>query len=123
MNSLHKFSTIHKIPYNYDPNIKNKWGQEGKNFIKWVARQVNAVPLNIRHNPSGIIDRGYVSGFIEKNGKYVYLSISDSGLGKPILFRTAKNEKDYTGGSNNFANLDAEEILNMIGQIKTMFEG
>jgi len=52
----------------------------------------------------------YVSGFLKKEGKYFYFSISDvrSFPGEwfnNILVRTAKNEKDYTGGSNNYAKL------------------
>lgn len=57
----------------------------------------------------------YVSGFLEKEGKYIYfyyneprhmpidLLRSDAHMG--ILYRTAKGSKDYTGGCNQFCNL------------------
>ena len=51
----------------------------------------------------------YISCFIKNaaNGKLCYLSISDvrhfpDSWHKGILVRSAKHEKDYTGGSNNY---------------------
>lgn len=56
-----------------------------------------------------------VSGFITKNGKYVYFSYSESrhmpidltrsDPMKGILYRTATGPKDYTGGYNQFTNI------------------
>lgn len=52
------------------------------------------------------------SGFIQKNGKFVYYSFNDYRydlFGKwyeRILIRTAQNEHDYTGGPNHYADLD-----------------
>lgn len=53
-----------------------------------------------------------VSGFIERNGKYVYFSYSSSLCGNratpklkdrmAMLCRTAKDKNDYRGGNNNF---------------------
>ena len=56
------------------------------------------------------VNHYYVSGFIERNNKYVYFSISDvryfkNAWAENILIRTAKNEEDYTGGSNRFTDL------------------
>lgn len=52
----------------------------------------------------------YVSGFVSKNGKFVYFSIEDlreNGVEfNHILYRTAKNDKDYTGGDNRYCNLE-----------------
>ena len=53
----------------------------------------------------------YVSGFVERNGKFVYLSISDvrhfpGEWHRQILIRTAKSDKDYTGGPNNYTTLE-----------------
>jgi len=62
--------------------------------------------------------RGFycVSGFIERDGKFVYFSISDIRhfqpiLSNAILVRTAKDSHDYTGGINNFADLAGFEPL------------
>jgi hypothetical protein len=53
----------------------------------------------------------YISGFIELNGKYIYISISDvrhfpGEWHKDILVRTADSAKDYTGGSNGWTTLE-----------------
>ena len=69
-------------------------------------------------------NRGHfeVSGFISKNGKYVYFSISDvrywqNAWYEHILIRTAKDTKDHTGGSNCYTSLEnfkvnVERLLN-----------
>ena len=65
----------------------------------------------------------YISGFIKnEDNKYVYFSISDvryfrNDWYNNILVRTAKDENDYTGGSNNFTSLEnftqkVAELLN-----------
>ena len=51
----------------------------------------------------------YADGFIEKDGKYVFYSFSDFRWwpwDKDILIRTATSLKDFTGGRNNYANLE-----------------
>ena len=50
------------------------------------------------------------TAFIKKQDKYVYFSISDvryfpNEWYNHILVRTAKNEKDYHGGKNNYTTL------------------
>lgn len=52
----------------------------------------------------------YISGFIEKNNKFVYFSIEDLRENgeefNSILYRTAKSFDDYTGGSNRYTELE-----------------
>jgi hypothetical protein len=51
----------------------------------------------------------YVSGFLKKNNEFVYFSTSDYRNifeNDKILIRTAKNEKDFTGGRNNFTSIN-----------------
>ena len=47
----------------------------------------------------------YVAGHIERNGKFVYFSVSDvrhfpNDWYHRVLIRTATSEKDFTGGPN-----------------------
>lgn len=68
-----------------------------------------------------------MSGFVKRGDKYVYFSYSN-GCGRggrnhvvlkdngdwlsPMFCRTAKNEKDYLGGSNNNCNFEnCEEVI------------
>lgn len=61
------------------------------------------------------------SGFVKRDTHYVYFSISDvrywQGWYDNVLIRTAKHEKDWTGGSNRFTRLpdfkkNVEYLLN-----------
>lgn len=51
-----------------------------------------------------------ISGFVRKENKYIYFSISDVRYAKNdwlnnVLFRTAKNDHDFKGGRNRFCKL------------------
>lgn len=61
------------------------------------------------------------SCFIKNKDHYIYLSISDvryfkGEWYKNILFRTAKHEKDYTGGTNHYV-----ELHNLEYAIRSLF--
>ena len=61
------------------------------NIVKWTS--------NLGHF--------YISGFIElENSKFVYFSIEDLRGGCKFMIRTAKSLDDYTGGQNNYLNID-----------------
>lgn len=61
-----------------------------------------------------------VSGFFElKTGQIYYFMLGDLRWFKnSILIRTATNFKDYTGGSNNFINLDEEFEQSILKYLK-----
>jgi len=61
------------------------------NIVKWISS----------------LGHFYISGFIElDNNKFVYFSIEDLRGGCKFMIRTAKSLKDYTGGQNNYLNID-----------------
>ena len=60
--------------------------------------------------------------FIKHNGKYVYISYESLmrtrvclASGASFLIRSAKDENDYTGGSNNYCSLS--EISNYVEKL------
>jgi len=61
------------------------------------------------------------SGFVRKGDKYVYISFSDfrhwQNWMDDILYRTATNFKDYSGGYNQYATLD-----NLISKVQTLLD-
>ena len=70
-----------------------------------TANDFDIVSYNIGHF--------YMSGFLQSklNGKFVYFSVPDvrslkNDWQKNILIRTAENDKDYTGGRNNYTTLE-----------------
>lgn len=60
----------------------------------------------------------YVSGFFRFNesGTCYYFSISDVRFfnDKKLLYRTAKDEKDFTGGMNQYVNLSDNMAKEMV---------
>lgn len=89
--------------------------QFGKDLKKALQNDLGA-----EYNVEISIGHFYISGFISKNGKYVYFNVEDlRDNGEEfshILYRTAKNNKDYTGGTNRFCKLNklAENIISLI---------
>ena len=64
---------------------------EDINIVKWTTS----------------LNHFYITGFIElENNKFVYFSIEDLRGGCKFMIRTAKDFKDYTGGQNNYLNID-----------------
>ena len=62
-----------------------------------------------------------LSGFIEKDYRFVYFSTSDVRVWKDwynaILVRTAKSDHDHTGGSNGYTSLEnfGEKVKELLG--------
>lgn len=72
-----------------------------------------------------IFNRGYhyVSGFVGfPSGKWVYFCSFDDRYGDfKYYVRTAANEKDYTGGRNNFTRSnDKEQLFKLIRELSTV---
>ena len=58
----------------------------------------------------------YVSGFFRKGSQLYYFSVSDvrDSWGIPtMLYRTATSTKDYTGGHNQYVNIEDDMVLKM----------
>lgn len=62
------------------------------------------------------------SAFFKANGQYVYFSIDDvrywnNEWYNNILIRTAKDDKDYTGGYNNYTSLPSltDNVNRLVG--------
>lgn len=74
------------------------------NYLKSLAKSQGWEIVNVNKN------HYCFSAFINWQDKYLYLSISDvrhfeNEWYKHILIRTAKHQKDYTGGMNNYTTL------------------
>jgi hypothetical protein len=71
-------------------------------ITKSLPEGARLVQFNIGHY--------YLSGFIQRDDRFVYFSISDvrffpSAWHQHILVRTAESDRDYTGGSNGYTTL------------------
>ena len=74
-------------------------------------------------------------GFLEKDGRYVYLSYSwnrigaidvyeSSGIRSGVLIRKARNEKDFTGGFNHYCSIAdiGEEASRLLASETGLFD-
>jgi len=92
--------------------LTQEFAQFARDFKKYIKRFAN--DTDIKYQLINF-DRGHFhcSGFIKNRitQKFAYFSISDvryfpNEWFDHILVRTAKNETDYTGGSNTYCRLD-----------------
>lgn len=93
-----------------DDNLKKLHGRRGKAALKSLGKLLDLDEIKADYNPSGMIDGGYLTLMGMKGDKGIYVSLSCSGFGQDVLYRTIEHMKDYTGGSNNF--LDSEDFVN-----------
>ena len=86
----------------------------GKDYLTFQTKYINFLRKLCRENGWELVNVGRnhycFSCFFKKQDKFVYLSIADVRFSENtwydrILVRTAKNDKDYTGGQNQFCNL------------------
>ena len=88
-----------------------------------LKKRFNEFGINLVEFSIGHYD---MSAFVEKNGKYIYISYSVARFGMPInldrndalegfLYRTAEGLKDYSGGRNNFCCW--KEIADSVNQL------
>jgi len=69
-----------------------------------ILKSFNAENIEFNRNHFGTI------GFFTHNGQVYYFSLGDVRWNKDrMLIRTAKDYKDYTGGSNEFLNTENRE--------------
>lgn len=93
-----------------NPNCESY--QAPHNSNKLTLRQIiNRIKkLFFDENVIANVNFHYASGFIVlHDGRIIYFSTLDErwkDSSKHILFRTAKHTKDYSGGANNFFDLD-----------------
>ncbi len=94
--------------------------KKSKSYMSFCRKLKNALKKEAIENgfDDVTLNAGHyeMSGLFKKGERYVYWHFSVERYGDPtsldgtgpmngFLYRTAKNEKDYTGGNNHFCNL------------------
>ena len=90
-----------------------------KNYLKRALPECEIIGFKANHYDT--------SGFVKQGDKYIYVAqdldrgrgyvdFEDTGCFRGILFRTAKDDKDYTGGHNNFSSIN-----NLVANLNAMF--
>ena len=117
MNKIIKWKDYKFVSSSMKTKEFTSFAKDYKQFIKDILPNGSElVSYNIGHF--------YISGFIKNNDKFVYFTTSDVRFNvnewlNNILIRTAKNDKDFTGGSNCFTSLDKfkENMNRLLEQI------
>jgi hypothetical protein len=90
-----------------EPSLKDSFHHEGKKVFRRLAAcmGLRASEYDIRSNKAGIA----VSGEITLHTDRIYLQLEQSVMGDDaaLLMRSCKGRKDYVGGMNHFAPIDA----------------
>lgn len=94
-----------------------------KNYLKRSFPDAEIIGFKANHYDT--------SGFIHEGDNYIYVShsmnryscrvdFSETGAMNGVLYRTAKDAKDYTGGINHFTSINnmVEDILLLLGKPK-----
>ena len=95
----------------------NKAYNTEKSIVKKALKQADFTNIKFSNG------HYYFSGFATKNNKVIYFSISDvrhfppTGGDADLLIRTAKDYKDYNGGSNNYSSLKIENIQTLANKL------
>ncbi len=101
-----------KIWYNYEFQSASRTGTDFKQFArdlrKELKRQLGKIDCQIVKYS---VNHFEVSGFVEKDGKFVYFRVGDVRY-KPdwyadVLIRTAESTTDFRGGMNNRTSLES----------------
>ena len=92
-----------------DPEEVQSFARKFKNWAKKIADQNGWELIAFNLNWTSI------TGFFRQDNRFIYFSyeikrfvpidLSDSSYANGIMFRTAKSEKDYTGGINHFSSI------------------
>lgn len=96
----------------------------GKIFLRALAKDLGLREARVTSNPGGIAVSGDCNliGIWENGG--IYISLSQFCGGKYVLlYRTARNIRDYTGGYNNFLSLDDLRKLSyseLLGKLRNL---
>ncbi len=98
----------------------------GKSFLRGLAQELGMPKgsFEVRSNLGG----NAVSGEVTLHGDQIYVQLSESCVGKGgvnVLYRNCTGRKDYSGGTNNFIDVQKLEegaLPGFVARCKTLME-
>lgn len=103
--------------YNGDYAPQNYFKGE---FVPALRKEFKAIAKNLNAELKFSANHFECSAFFSVNGKYIYVHIGDVRFNnwfESVLYRTAKDDKDYSGGANCYCGY--EELEN---ELTDLFE-
>lgn len=106
--------------FSYNDTNKDQLHRAGKKALKALAAKLELPEgsFEVRSNKGGIAVSGEVT--LHSDNLYVQIFESCTRRGLQVMFRTCKGRKDYSGGQNNFADIDRFESESFVKQLKQM---
>lgn len=95
--------------YNGDFSPQNYFKGE---FVPALRKEFKAIAKNLNAELKFSHNYFECSAFFSVNGKYIYVHIGDVRFNnwyESVLYRTAKDDKDYSGGSNCYCGYERLE--------------
>lgn len=102
----------------YNETNKKKFHSQAKKELKAIAKSMGLNPedYEIRSNAGGIA----VSGEVTLHSKWFYVQVSEM-MGRPnVLYRTCNGMKDYSGGMNQYADVESLGSPQFEGRLRKM---
>ena len=95
----------------YNAAAKATFHRLGKRALLDLAKEMGLArsDFNISNNKAGIAVSGEIT--LHTDNVYIQLSQRCFGSGNEILYRTCTDRKDYTGGANHTAPVEALENI------------
>lgn len=95
---------------------KELFHRTGKRFLKALAKRIGATEFEVRSNKAGPA----VSGEVILHTPHVYVQLG-SRIVEPVMYRSCRGMKDYTGGQNQWSPMEAffdEAIIERLAQFE-----
>jgi hypothetical protein len=107
----------------YNEKGKAKFKNISMNFLRDLAKELELIEPRVSFNPGGIAvsgDATLMGMWTEDKGIYVHIS---QGPVAPIMYRTIKHMRDYTGGHNNWITFYSMDTMINIKQTMLRLRG
>ena len=105
--------------------IRRRYNGQGlsQEWVKSIRRELRSALKGLEDYDGKIeLNFYYFSGFVSRNGRYVYVSSVDTRFWRNwrdrILIRYARDDRDYAGGSNKYVPMSelSDKVKEMLNQ-------
>ena len=110
-----------ELDCSYNEVNKKFFATKSKTFLKLLAKELELKEFKVTYNKAGIACAGdpiLMGMWDDNNGIYVSIDGNRCLGGTNCMFRTIKNMKDYTGGYNQWLNLNTTSMEDIIDTMK-----
>jgi hypothetical protein len=100
--------------YESSSSVTWQYTESKKKFVKILNKYFGKENVIVKSCP-----HFEFSGFIKRNNKYVYFATGDLRWMSSMLVRTAKDDRDFTGGRNYQIDYNSEDFDGTFAELVT----